>query len=685
MSEELKPILQYYPFSSVIDIGFWHLLANKKLETFKLDDKPIDINATFNNDLSPNLPSLLNINYDSFEENNSFTKETHKMFGKLIVTNTFEDFLIKDKKQLITELGKEIWSNIIEDNVIKDISRSLSKFLLLVFADLKKYRFHYWFAFPALSFPQKTYLTKSAQTLSSIWTKNQISSFYEETNSKLDEKNSSYFIVFEEDSEITVHTIAEYSSLKEKQSGKIHFSFADSCPSDQYPGWPLRNYLAFICFFFKLNECSIISYKRRAKSVENSIIFEVEMDSSNIPDIDSIQCFGWEKNENNKLMHRVVDLSTILDPIRLAENAVDLNLKLMRWRLVPSLDLEKISSARCLILGSGTLGCYVARGLMAWGIKTITFVDNSHISYSNPVRQSLFTFEDCLDGGKHKAMAAADALKRIFPNTNSKGISLSIPMPGHPVMDHMITQIKNDVEVLNNLIDENDVIFLLMDTRESRWLPTVLSSVKNKLVINAALGFDTFLVQRHGVRSSTSNELNISKPSYERSKIVLGSQLGCYFCNDVVAPANSTKDRTLDQQCTVTRPGVSMIASGIAVELLVSLLQHPLGGEAPALTVNADDYYDENTETSLGLVPHQIRGFLSRFQQLMPTSERFDKCSACSDSVINAYKKDGFDFLLKAFNDSNYIEELTGLTQLHNETNLQDIWVLSDSEDDNSQ
>ncbi len=52
--------------------------------------------------------------------------------------------------------------------------------------------------------------------------------------------------------------------------------------------------------------------------------------------------------------------------------------------------------------------------------------------------------------------------------------------------------------------------------------------------------------------------------------------------------------------------------------------------------------------------------------------------------VIEAYNKEGFEFLLKAFNDSNYIEELTGLKQLHNETNLQDIWVLSDSEDDDS-
>jgi hypothetical protein len=54
-------------------------------------------------------------------------------------------------------------------------------------------------------------------------------------------------------------------------------------------------------------------------------------------------------------------------------------------------------------------------------------------------------------------------------------------MPGHPIPLVSIEQAKEDVGRIEKLFDEHDVIFLLMDSRESRWLPTVLGAAKGKV------------------------------------------------------------------------------------------------------------------------------------------------------------------------------------------------------------
>jgi ubiquitin-like modifier-activating enzyme ATG7 len=58
----------------------------------------------------------------------------------------------------------------------------------------------------------------------------------------------------------------------------------------------------------------------------------------------------------------------------------------------------------------------LTKSIQGWGVRTITFVDSARVSFSNPVRQSLFEFEDCLDGGHPKAACAANHLKKIFPD-----------------------------------------------------------------------------------------------------------------------------------------------------------------------------------------------------------------------------------------------------------------------------
>ena len=95
-------------------------------------------------------------------------------------------------------------------------------------------------------------------------------------------------------------------------------------------------------------------------------------------------------------------------------------------------------------------------------------------------------------------------------------------MPGHPIPAGSVEQAKKDVATLEKLVDEHDVNSLLMDSRESRWLPIVLGSAKGKIVLHAVLGFDTSLVMQHGVRTPNTKS----------------ERLGCYYCNDIVAPSD---------------------------------------------------------------------------------------------------------------------------------------------------
>lgn len=116
---------------------------------------------------------------------------------------------------------------------------------------------------------------------------------------------------------------------------------------------------------------------------------------------------------------------------------------------------------------------------------------------------------------------------------NVKGVTLNIPMPGHVVGPSMTESTTRSIEIMQDLVSEHDVVFLLLDSREARWLPTVLCMAYNKITINAALGFDSYTVQRYGTR----NNSNASPPDLS-SQNPSGKDLGCYFCNDVTQPGN---------------------------------------------------------------------------------------------------------------------------------------------------
>lgn len=113
--------------------------------------------------------------------------------------------------------------------------------------------------------------------------------------------------------------------------------------------------------------------------------------------------------------------------------------------------------------------------------------------------------------------------------------------------------------------------------------------------------------------------------------------------------------------CTVTRPGLASIAASTAVELLVSMIQHPAGcvsslslpsppllslvteplynisihAPPPPLSTKGEDNINVDINNGvLGQVPHQLRGFLAQSFRNMPiVGAAYGRCTGCSETV----------------------------------------------------
>jgi len=87
------------------------------------------------------------------------------------------------------------------------------------------------------------------------------------------------------------------------------------------------------------------------KALDSSFYCEVVLKKEGTDPTPGVKCTFLE------ILDKKINLKDQLDTLKIVENAADLNLKLMKWRQVPTLQLEVLQKTSCLMLGSGSLGC----------------------------------------------------------------------------------------------------------------------------------------------------------------------------------------------------------------------------------------------------------------------------------------------------------------------------------------
>lgn len=569
-----------------VDNTVWTWLAKEKLNTLKLStDAVVDVCSTRVERLTDR--NRLVISYDNLAHEKDVRVFIHNV-------NTAKEFKEFDRVKLINDSKSQPG----------DIA-TMPQVHVVSFADLKSYIFTYNVAIPTLCTSDYNFSYTSSTTMSPL---------------VLPENPTHDLVSVYRGSEVVKFS---HDSVQDGDTILVQY------PSSNLPFF-MRSVLSSIALSLPVSPITISVHILASSTTFTGIEIRPTQSVHVMP--------NWVRWTHPMTLQpttiQSVDLKRFLDPATIASEAVDLNIKLIKWRLIPQLEPEKMSSLKFLLIGAGTLGCAVARSLVAWGVSHITLVDSGKVSYSNPPRQWLFTLKDAAESAP-KAERAAQRLKEILPHNNITGIDLAVPLPGHP---SDLANIDHTFDQLNSLIHSHDVVFMLTDSRESRWLPSLIveAAPHKPLGVSVALGFDSYLIK---------------------------TQSGaCYFCNDVNAPSDSTAFRTLDQQCTVTRPGIAAIASCTAVELVANLATSRDGFWS---TRFVEDDLANSKKSLLGSLPDQIRGFLGSFQSCPAVTEKFDKCICCSPQVVEEFQKRGIEFVKEVVADGKVLMTISGLEEFN--------------------
>jgi ubiquitin-like modifier-activating enzyme ATG7 len=198
----------------------------------------------------------------------------------------------------------------------------LSTFALITFSDLKKYKFYYWFAFPAL-IPPLPFTSTPPTLLQDQFPVESFSNSYQSFKSKYAEQSGFFLVKKKQDGVVVIRKLGDWSTFW-SSSDIITVGFVDPSAQKSNPGWPLRfhsyffsytirNFLFLIQKEFNLQHVDVIALR---DTIEDSIHFQVHFDTSQPISHDFPLVIGWEKGPKGTPTPRVSDLGPMMNPAR---------------------------------------------------------------------------------------------------------------------------------------------------------------------------------------------------------------------------------------------------------------------------------------------------------------------------------------------------------------------------------
>ncbi|DBA68957.1 TPA: Ubiquitin-like modifier-activating enzyme ATG7 [Trebouxia sp. C0005] len=170
-------ILQFNPLKSAVDVAFWSELGDLKLNTWRLSEEKVNLQARHLGPACQHLCSWSEVPSQSQQQQRLKWQDCllqpfmlhgrYSVPGQLQNFNTEKGFKDLDKTAALKQAGQRIWLNMLS-GAAEEHPSCLCLFVLLSYADLKKFVYWSWFAFPAIKPPEPFKVARTATLVQEV-------------------------------------------------------------------------------------------------------------------------------------------------------------------------------------------------------------------------------------------------------------------------------------------------------------------------------------------------------------------------------------------------------------------------------------------------------------------------------------------------------------------------------------